>query len=124
MVHVNNSKGFIYPAVVFMAAVCMLCAGHSAVSFMTKQGFAKQTKEFYIQQNLLQNGILHSIRHIQEETEGEVKTAYGVVTYAVSTADKQMKDVKITVKTPAGAMRCAEFQFHLPEKKITHWKEY
>ncbi|WP_307891992.1 competence type IV pilus minor pilin ComGG [Bacillus swezeyi] len=121
----NNSKGFIYPAVVFMAAVCMLCAGHSAVSFMIKQGFAKQTKEFYTQQNLLQNGILYSIRHIQEDTEGEVKTAYGVVTYAVSTtADKQMKDVKITVKTTPGAMRSAEFQFHLSEKKITHWKEY
>ncbi|MFN2745354.1 MULTISPECIES: competence type IV pilus minor pilin ComGG [Bacillus] len=120
----NNSNGFIYPASVFMAVICMLCAVHSAVSLITRSDFAEQTKEFYTQQNLLQNGILHAVRNIREETDGEVETAYGLATYTVTQADQQMKRVKITARTAEGAVKHAEFLFRFKENNILQWKEY
>ncbi|NWN79465.1 chromosome partitioning protein ParA [Bacillus sonorensis] len=118
-----NSKGYIYPAALFMAMICMLCAGHSAAVFITKQAFAKQTKEFYTQQNLLRNGVLYSVRHIQDEREREEKKAYGAVSYSILPAGKQTKLVRIKIKTAAKTVRTAEFQYHLKKKKISRWKE-
>ncbi|MEC3606044.1 competence type IV pilus minor pilin ComGG [Bacillus glycinifermentans] len=120
----TNSRGFIYPAAVFLAIICMLCAAHSAATFITKHAFIKQTKDFYIQQNLLQNGILHSIRHMQDEKAGEENKAYGSVTYSITSAGKKTKQVRLKVKTAAESERTADFQFHLKKKTINHWKEH
>ncbi|KKB74534.1 MULTISPECIES: competence type IV pilus minor pilin ComGG [Bacillus] len=120
----NNSRGFIYPAAVFLAMICMLCAAHSTAAFMTKHAFIKQTKDFYIQQNLLQNGILHSIRHMQDEEAGEENKAYGSVMYAIASAGKETKRVRLKVKTAADSEKTADFQFHLRKKTISHWKEH
>jgi len=121
---VKNSKGFIYPAAVFTAVICMLCASHSATLLTNQQTFAQQTKEFYIQQNLLQNGILHALSHIHEESKEKIQKQHGLISYTVSPAHQQLKRVKIEVTTASGTETSAEFQYDLRNQKITQWKEY
>ncbi|MCY7993453.1 competence type IV pilus minor pilin ComGG [Bacillus haynesii] len=120
----KNSKGFIYPAAVFTAVICMLCASHSATLLTNQQTFAQQTKEFYIQQNLLQNGILHALSHIREESKEKIQKQHGLISYTVSPAHQQLKRVKIEVTTASGTETSAEFQYDLRNQKITQWKEY
>jgi len=121
---VKNSKGFIYPAAVFTAVICMLCAGHSAVLLTNQRMFAQQTKEFHIQQNLLQNGMLHALSHIHEETKEKIQKQHGLISYTVNPAHQRLKRVKIEVTTASGTGTSAEFQYDLSTKKITQWKEY
>ncbi|AAU24156.1 competence type IV pilus minor pilin ComGG [Bacillus licheniformis] len=120
----KNSKGFIYPAAVFAAVICMLCASHSAALLTNQRTFAQQTKEFHIQQNLLQNGILHALSHIHEETKEKVQKQHGLISYSVSPAHQQLTRVQIQVTTASGTETSAQFQYDLRNQKITQWKEY
>ncbi|MDA1474858.1 competence type IV pilus minor pilin ComGG [Bacillus changyiensis] len=126
MINLNNGNGFIYPATLFMAVICMLCASQTASSFITKQAFVKQTKQFYIQQNLLQNGVLHALRQIQTKKvkkEGIEKQVNELVTYVISPTDKQTMHVGIQVKTASKAVHTVEFHYDIKTKHITKWKE-
>lgn len=86
--------------------------------------FAQQTKEFHIQQNLLQNGMLHALSHIHEETKEKIQKQHGLISYTVNPAHQRLKRVKIEVTTASGTGTSAEFQYDLSTKKITQWKEY
>lgn len=63
----DSTKGFIYPAVLFVSALVLLIVNFTAAQYISRCMFEKETKEFYTGENLLQNGALLSIRHVLEQ---------------------------------------------------------
>lgn len=61
------TRGFIYPAVLFVSALVLLIVNFAAAQYISRCMFEKETKELYIGENLLQNGVLLSVRHVLEE---------------------------------------------------------
>ncbi|WP_258729498.1 competence type IV pilus minor pilin ComGG [Bacillus atrophaeus] len=123
----SRSKGFIYPAVLFAAAVILLVVGYTSSEYITRKTFEKETKEFYIRENLLQNGALLSIRHMLEARQGQKGSRqfdYGLVSYQIqSTSKKEQKEINVKSVTNSGAEMTARFIFDLKQKKVIHWEE-
>ncbi|WP_275039098.1 competence type IV pilus minor pilin ComGG [Bacillus atrophaeus] len=127
----SRSKGFIYPAVLFAAAVILLVVGYTSSEYITRKTFEKETKEFYIRENLLQNGALLSIRHMLEARQGQKGSRqfeYGLVSYQIqSTSKKEQKEINVKSVTNSGSEMTARFIFDLKQKKLfigkNKWEE-
>ncbi len=52
-----KSDGFIYPAVLFVSAAVLLVISYTSSDFITRKTFAKEAGEYWIGENLLQNGV-------------------------------------------------------------------
>lgn len=89
--------------------------------------FEKETKELYIGENLLQNGVLLSIRHVLEERKGQEGTQqflYGRVSYYIhDTSIKEQKEINLRVSTDSGTERTAQIVFDQKQKKLLRWTE-
>lgn len=73
----------------------LLIVNFVAAQYISRCMFEKETKELYIGENLLQNGVLLSIRHVLEERKGQEGTQqflYGRVSYYIH--DTSIKEQK------------------------------
>ncbi|MCY7783937.1 MULTISPECIES: competence type IV pilus minor pilin ComGG [unclassified Bacillus (in: firmicutes)] len=123
-----SSKGFIYPAVLFVSALMLLIVNFTAAQYMSRCMFEKETKELYTGENLLQNGALLSIRHVLEKRKGgqhgSQQFAYGKVSYHIyDTSIKEQKEISLKASTESGTERTAQLVFDQKRKKLLSWTE-
>nr|WGD85384.1 ComG operon protein ComGG [Bacillus subtilis] len=123
-----RTRGFIYPAVLFVSALVLLIVNFTAAQYISRCMFEKETKELYIGENLLQNGVLLSIRHVLEERkeyqEGTEQFPYGRVSYYIhDTSIKEQKEINLRVSTESGTERTAQIVFDQKQKKLLRWTE-
>ncbi|MBU2658158.1 competence type IV pilus minor pilin ComGG [Bacillus cabrialesii] len=122
-----RTKGFIYPAVVFVSALVLLIVNFTAAQYVSRCLFEKETKEFYTGENLLQNGALLSIRHVLEQRKGQKGSqqfAYGQVSYRIhDTSIKEQKEISLQARTESGIERTALIVFDQKQKKLLSWTE-
>ncbi|MGG1249052.1 competence type IV pilus minor pilin ComGG [Bacillus spizizenii] len=123
----DSTKGFIYPAVLFVSALVLLIVNFTASQYISRCMFEKETKEFYTGENLLQNGALLSIRHVLEQRKGQKDSKqfpYGRVSYCIhDTSIKERKEINITALTESGTERTAQIVFDQKQKKLLSWTE-
>lgn len=123
----DSTKGFIYPAVLFVSALVLLIVNFTASQYISRCMFEKGTKEFYTGENLLQNGALLSIRHVLEQRKGQKDSKqfpYGRVSYCIhDTSIKERKEINITALTESGTERTAQIVFDQKQKKLLSWTE-
>ncbi len=82
-----KSDGFIYPAVLFVSAAVLLVISYTSSDFITRKTFAKEAGEYWIGENLLQNGALLSSRHMtqgQKVQTGTQRFPYGTVSFHIT----------------------------------------
>lgn len=122
-----RTRGFIYPAVLFVSALVLLIVNFTAAQYISRCMFEKETKELYTGENLLQNGALLSIRHVLEQQKGQKGTQqfpYGQVSYYIrDTSIKEQKEINLKVLTESGAERTALIVFDQKKKKMLSWTE-
>ncbi|MCO4850164.1 competence type IV pilus minor pilin ComGG [Bacillus vallismortis] len=122
-----RTRGFIYPAVLFVAALVLLVVNFTAAQYISSSMFEKETKELYIGENLLQNGALLSIRHILEQRKGQKGSqqfTYGQVSYHIhETSIKEQKEINLKAMTESGAERTAQLVFDQKQKQLLSWTE-
>ncbi|MGF9601009.1 ComG operon protein ComGG [Bacillus subtilis] len=122
-----RTRGFIYPAVLFVSALVLLIVNFATAQYISRCMFEKETKELYIGENLLQNGVLLSIRHVLEERKGQEGTQqfpYGRVSYYIhDTSIKEQKEINLRVTTESGTERTAQIVFDQKQKKLLRWTE-
>lgn len=122
-----RTKGFIYPAVLFVSALVLLVVNFTAAQYISRCLFEKETKEFYTGENLLQNGALLSIRHVLEQRKGQQGSqqfTYGQVSYRIhDTTKKEQKEISLRALTESGTERTAQVVFDQKQKKLLNWTE-
>ncbi|MED0869047.1 competence type IV pilus minor pilin ComGG [Bacillus spizizenii] len=123
----DSTKGFIYPAVLFVSALVLLIVNFTAAQYISRCMFEKETKEFYTGENLLQNGALLSIRHVLEQRKGQKDSQqfpYGQVSYYIyDTSIKEQKEINLKALTESGTERTAQIVFDQKQKKLLSWIE-
>lgn len=95
-----KSDGFIYPAVLFVSAAVLLVISYTSSDFITRKTFAKEAGEYWIGENLLQNGALLSSRHMtqgQKVQTGTQRFPYGTVSFHITGSDRR-ETVQVTIQ--------------------------
>ncbi|AFJ62673.1 MULTISPECIES: competence type IV pilus minor pilin ComGG [Bacillus] len=122
-----KSDGFIYPAVLFVSAAVLLVISYTSSDFITRKTFAKEAGEYWIGENLLQNGALLSSRHMTQGQKGQTGTQrfpYGTVSFHITGSDRR-ETVKVTIQaeTMTGTRREATLLFDQKKKQLIQWTE-
>ncbi|AMQ74760.1 MULTISPECIES: competence type IV pilus minor pilin ComGG [Bacillus] len=122
-----KSDGFIYPAVLFVSAAVLLVISYTSSDFITRKTFAKEAGEYWIGENLLQNGALLSSRHMtqgQKVQTGTQRFPYGTVSFHITGSDRR-ETVKVTIQaeTMTGTRREATLLFDQKKKQLIQWTE-
>ncbi|WP_416654867.1 competence type IV pilus minor pilin ComGG [Bacillus amyloliquefaciens] len=123
----HKSDGFIYPAVLFVSAAVLLVISYTSSDFITRKTFAKESGEYWIGENLLQNGALLSSRHMiqgQKTQSGTQRFPYGTVSFYIDGNDRR-ETVQVTIKavTASGTRREAHLLFNQKKKQLIQWTE-
>ena len=99
-----KSDGFIYPAVLFVSAAVLLVISYTSSDFITRKTFAKEAGEYWIGENLLQNGALLSSRHMTQGQKGQTGTyqfgPFVPVSYGGLTAARRFGAGSLRSSTP------------------------
>ncbi|WP_045510599.1 competence type IV pilus minor pilin ComGG [Bacillus amyloliquefaciens] len=122
-----KSDGFIYPAVLFVSAAVLLVISYTSSDFITRKTFAKEAGEYWIGENLLQNGALLSSRHMiqgQKTQSGTQRFPYGTVSFYID-GNNRRETVQVTIKavTASGTKREAHLLFNHKKKQLIQWTE-
>lgn len=122
-----KSDGFIYPAVLFVSAAVLLVISYTSSDFITRKTFAKEAGEYWIGENLLQNGALLSSRHMiqgQKTHSGTQRFPYGTVSFYID-GNNRRETVQVTIKavTASGTKREAHLLFNHKKKQLIQWTE-
>nr|MDH3093545.1 competence type IV pilus minor pilin ComGG [Bacillus velezensis] len=122
-----KSDGFIYPAVLFVSAAVLLVISYTSSDFITRKTFAKEAGEYWIGENLLQNGAPLSSRHMtqgQKVQTGTQRFPYGTVSFHITGSDRR-ETVKVTIQaeTMTGTRREATLLFDQKKKQLIQWTE-
>lgn len=122
-----KSDGFIYPAVLFVSAAVLLVISYTSSDFITRKTFAKEAGEYWIGENLLQNGALLSSRHMtqgQKVQTGTQRFPYGTVSFHITGSDRrETVQVTIQAETTTGTRREATLLFDQKKKQLIQWTE-
>ncbi|ATX84421.1 MULTISPECIES: competence type IV pilus minor pilin ComGG [Bacillus amyloliquefaciens group] len=122
-----KSDGFIYPAVLFVSAAVLLVISYTSSDFITRKTFAKEAGEYWIGENLLQNGVLLSSRHMtqgQKVQTGTQRFPYGTVSFHITGSDRrETVQVTIQAETATGTRREAHLLFDQKKKQLIQWTE-
>ncbi|MES5057488.1 competence type IV pilus minor pilin ComGG [Bacillus velezensis] len=123
----QKSDGFIYPAVLFVSAAVLLVISYTSSDFITRKTFAKEAGEYWIGENLLQNGALLSSRHMtqgQKVQTGTQRFPYGTVSFHITGSDRrETVQVTIQAETVSGTRREAHLLFDQKKKQLIQWTE-
>ncbi|MGR6063574.1 competence type IV pilus minor pilin ComGG [Bacillus velezensis] len=123
----HKSDGFIYPAVLFVSAAVLLVISYTSSDFITRKTFAKEAGEYWIGENLLQNGALLSSSHMtqgQKVQTGTQRFPYGTVSFHITGSDRrETVQVTIQAETVSGKRREAHLLFDQKKKQLIQWTE-
>ncbi|MFT7820923.1 competence type IV pilus minor pilin ComGG [Bacillus siamensis] len=122
-----KSDGFIYPAVLFVSAAVLLVISYTSSDFITRKTFAKEAGEYWIGENLLQNGALLSSRHViqgQKDRTGTHRFPYGTVSFQITeSGNPETVQVTIQAETASGTRREVHLLFNQKKKQLIQWTE-
>ncbi|MDU0811515.1 competence type IV pilus minor pilin ComGG [Bacillus siamensis] len=122
-----KSDGFIYPAVLFVSAAVLLVISYTSSDFITRKTFAKEAGEYWIGENLLQNGALLSSRHViqgQKDRTGTHRFPYGTVSFQITeSGNRETVQITIQAETASGTRREVHLLFNQKKKQLIQWTE-
>lgn len=122
-----KSDGFIYPAVLFVSAAVLLVISYTSSDFITRKTFAKEAGEYWIGENLLQNGAAAVKPPYDTGQKGQTGTQrfpYGTVSFHITGSDRrETVQVTIQAETTTGTRREAHLLFDQKKKQLIQWTE-
>lgn len=120
----KNSSGYIYPSTLFLSLICLLVIGQCSSAFISELETTKLTRDFYIRQNLLQNGTLIAIHRITKGKEANLthQSENGSVQVS-ATQEGDHALVKLKAVSENRYSSTASFLFDTRSRRIIQWKE-
>ncbi len=122
-----RSKGFIYPAVLFVSALVPLIVNFTAAQYISRACLKRKQKRFtqekicFRMAHFFQFGMFLSSWKGQK---GSQQFTYGQVSYHIhNTSIKEQKQISLKAITESGAERTAQLVFDQKQKKLPRWTE-